>query len=128
MKQKILFLIKQSSIKWRKFYLEPEEKLKICNLEKEHASLFYYPEHMNYTTDILKNITEKTDWDNFFSRPFEVSRLKKDSSDPDDIQSRVIVFYGDYYGYFTENIDLISSSSLIINFKSSFLDFRILLK
>ena len=116
-KEKIKEVLDNNKIKWRKFYLEPEEKLKICNLEKEHASLFYYPEHMNYTTDILKNITEKTDWDNFFSRPFDVSRLKKDSSDPDDIQSRVIVFYGDYYGYFTENIDFKVINSLLNTFK-----------
>ena len=112
-KEKIKDVLSNNEIKWKKFYLKPEEKVKICNLEKQHEPLFYYPEHMNYTTDILKNIGEKTDWDSFFSKPFDASKLKKESSDPNDIESRVIVFYGDSYGYFTENTDFKVINSLL---------------
>ena len=76
-KEKIKEVLDNNKIKWKKFYLEPEEKLKICNLEKEHASLFYYPEHMNYTTDILKNITEKQIGTIFFPDPLMYLDSKK---------------------------------------------------
>jgi|ETNmetMinimDraft_33_1059910.scaffolds.fasta_scaffold04463_1 hypothetical protein len=103
--------------KWKKFYLEPEEKVKICNIEKDQEKLFYYSEHINYTTDILKGIDEKADLDTLFYKPFDLSKLKKESSNPDDTEARVIIFYGDAFGYFTENTEFKVINNLINNSK-----------
>jgi len=118
-KEKIKEVLAVNKSRWKKFYLEPEEKVKICNIEKDQEKLFHYSEHINYTTDILKGIDEKTDLDTLFYKPFDSSRLKKESSNPDDIEARVLIFYGDTFGYFTENIEFKVINNLINNSKGT---------
>jgi hypothetical protein len=104
-KTKINEVVDFNKLKWKKFYLSADEKVKLCNFNLDEKKLFNYPEHINYNTNTLKNVDKKIDWDLFFNKSFDNSKLSKTCNHLDDIECKALIFYGDSYGYFSDNAD-----------------------
>ena len=51
------------------------------------------------------NSDKKIDLEALLDKPFDRNKLKSETSEEDDIDARVLIFYGNAYGYFTENTD-----------------------
>jgi hypothetical protein len=118
-KEKINKIIAYDKFKWKKFFLNDEEKAKLCSLESDKKNLFHFSEHVHYSIDILKDIGKKTDWDEILSKPFDISKKIVNSTDPEAVETNVIIFYGESYGCFTEGVDFRVVNNLFNNSKSA---------
>ena len=58
-----------------------------------------------YDSSFSTNSNKKIDLEALLDKPFDRNKLKAETSEEDDIDARVLIFYGNAYGYFTENTD-----------------------
>ena len=80
------------------------QELVTSNLKKKRLS---------FSTDI----SHKIDLEKLLEKPFDRNKLRSGSNSEDDIDARVLIFYGNAYGYFTENTDFKLINSLFTEVK-----------
>ncbi len=104
-KEKINDVIKFNKSRWRKYFMEPSQKIKINKINNEFEYLFNSPEHSLQHSSSLQSLDNKIDLEALLDKPFDRNKLKSTNDTEDQINARVIIFYGNAYGYFTENTD-----------------------
>ncbi len=104
-KEKINDVIKYNKIKWKRYHLDNEKKIELVNIDNKLQHTFSAPEHSMYDASFLTNSDKKIDLEALLDKPFDRNKLKSESNEEDDIDARVLIFYGNAYGYFTENTD-----------------------
>ena len=104
-KEKINDVIKNNKLKWKRFHLDSAKKAELVNIDSGLQHFFNAPEHSIYDASFSSNISDKIDLEKLLEKPFDRNKLRSGSNSEDDIDARVLIFYGNAYGYFTENTD-----------------------
>ena len=81
------------------------KKIELVNIDNKLQHTFSAPEHSMYDGSFSTNSDKKIDLEALLDKPFDRNKLKSETSEEDDIDARVLIFYGNAYGYFTENTD-----------------------
>lgn len=116
-KEKINEVIKHNKLKWKKYHLDSTKKAELVNIGSSLQHFFNAPEHSVYDASFSTDISHKIDLEKLLEKPFDRNKLKSESSSEDDIDARVLIFYGNAYGYFTENTDFKLINSLFTEVK-----------
>ena len=116
-KEKINEAIKHNKLKWKKYHLDSTKKAELVNISSSLQHFFNAPEHSVYDASFSTDISHKIDLEKLLEKPFDRNKLKSETSSEDDIDARVLIFYGNAYGYFTENTDFKLINSLFTEVK-----------
>ena len=104
-KEKINDVIKFNKSRWKRYFINPSQKIKLNKLSNELEQLFSFPEHSLYHSSNLQSLDKKIDLETLLDKPFDKNKLRTTNNSEDQIDARVLIFYGNAYGYFTENTD-----------------------
>lgn len=116
-KEKINDVIQHNKIKWKKYHLDNNKKAELIDIDSSLNHFFNAPEHSAYDGSFSTDISKKIDLEKLLEKPFDRNKLKSESSSEDDVDARVLIFYGGAYGYFTENTDFKLINSLFLETK-----------
>ena len=112
-KSKINKIIKVKEKQWSKYYLEKDIKAKLCNLDSSMLENFVYPEHLTYLGQ-SQNLDKEINLDNYFYSSFDFSRVRSKYKNLDDVNGRLLIFNGDAFGIFSENIKFKNINNLFL--------------